>query len=312
MKISGFTFIRNATKLYLPFRESVLSVLPLVDEFVIALGDCDPDDGTAEIIQEINTPKIKVIPTVWDYQKYPKGAEFAHQTDIAKAACSGDWLFYIQGDEVIHEDDYDILRRTLDRTLKNSRVEGLLFRYLHFFGDYWHVQNTHGWYRNEIRMIRNDSDIHSWRDAQSFRRIPNFDGVDYYRTHNTEKLWVVDSGARIFHYGWVKPPSYVVNKEKELHVNYQKTNPAPQRFDYGPIGILDRFAGTHPAVMKDWIEKFSWRDQLNYTKVTQPGTGPYKYASLRNRIHTFFEERILGGRTIGGFKNYKKLGMWSL
>ena len=53
MKISGFTFVRNATKLYLPVRESIISVLPLVDEFIIALGDCAHDDKTLEEIKKL-------------------------------------------------------------------------------------------------------------------------------------------------------------------------------------------------------------------------------------------------------------------
>src|SRR5690606_9465568 len=96
MTISGFTFVRNASNLYYPVRPSIESILPIVDEFVIALGDCDPDDRTREEIEAINSPKIRIIDTVWDLKKYPHGTEYAHQTDVAKAACKGDWLFYLQ------------------------------------------------------------------------------------------------------------------------------------------------------------------------------------------------------------------------
>ena len=60
MKISGFTFARDVERLYYPIKESVLSILPIVDEFVVALGDCKPDDNTREIINSIQSPKIKV------------------------------------------------------------------------------------------------------------------------------------------------------------------------------------------------------------------------------------------------------------
>ena len=103
MKISGFTFTKNATKLYYPVKASIESLLPLVDEFIVVLGDCDEDDATAREIQSIQSDKIKIIHTVWDLEKYPNGQEYAHQTDIAKAACTGDWLFYVQSDEVAHE-----------------------------------------------------------------------------------------------------------------------------------------------------------------------------------------------------------------
>ena len=106
MKLSGFTFLRNTSKLYYPIKESICSILDIVDQFVIALGDNDPDDNTLEIIETIGSDKIKVIHTTWDMEKYPRGMEHAHQTDIAKEACSGDWLFYLQGDEVVHEGDH--------------------------------------------------------------------------------------------------------------------------------------------------------------------------------------------------------------
>src|ERR1700727_3107375 len=100
MTISGFTMVRNATKLYYPIKQAITSILPIVDEFVVALGEGDPDDKTLDEIRSINSDKIRIIHTVWDLDKYPRGMEHAHQTDIAKAAGKGDWLFYLQGDEV--------------------------------------------------------------------------------------------------------------------------------------------------------------------------------------------------------------------
>ncbi len=106
MKISGFTFARNAAKLYYPVKESIESILPIVDEFVIALGEGDEDDTTEEEILKIKSDKIRIIRTVWDIEKFPNGTEHAHQTNIAKDACSGDWLIYLQADELIHEKDH--------------------------------------------------------------------------------------------------------------------------------------------------------------------------------------------------------------
>ncbi len=305
VKISGFSFIKNATKLYLPFDAALRSVLPLVDEMVIALGDCDADDETAKLISAIKSDKIKIIPTVWDYEKYPRGREFAHQTDIAKAACTGDWLFYIQGDEVIHESDQALILDACRKNLPRSEVEGILFDYLHFYGDYDHYQIAHGWYKKEIRIIRNDPEIHSWRDAQSFRRIPDFDGLDYHRKENTYKLKVVESGARVFHYGWVRPPDYLLRKKRERIENYHRNEVAPDRIHYGPLGFLKRYEGTHPAVMKEWIQRFDWGSDLNYSRTLRPGEGDFKHARLQNRFLTFLEQRIMGGRGIGDFKNYE-------
>jgi len=178
MKISGFTMGKNALKLYYPMRQSVESILPLVDEFVVALGDSDADDITRAEIEAIGSEKIRIVDTVWDIEKYPRGMEHAHQTDIAMKHCKGDWLFYLQSDEVVHERDLEPIRKRCEELLDDHRVEGLLFRYRHFWGDYEHVQDGHCWYRKEIRIVRNLPEVHSWESAQSFRKIPDFDGVN--------------------------------------------------------------------------------------------------------------------------------------
>ena len=176
MKISGFTFTKNATRLYYPVKASIECLLPLVDEFVVALAEGDEDDRTEQEIKSIQSDKIKIIRTVWDLEKYPNGQEYAHQTDIAKEACTGDWLFYIQSDEVVHEKYLPLIKENCEKYLNDKEVEGFLFKYKHFWGDYDHFILSHAWYPREIRIIRNDPEIHSWRDAQSFRRIPEFNG----------------------------------------------------------------------------------------------------------------------------------------
>jgi hypothetical protein len=305
MKISGFTFIRNATKLYLPFKASVESVLPVVDEFVIALGNCDDDDGTRAEIESINSDKIKIVETVWDYDKYPHGTEYAHQTDIAKQACAGDWLFYIQGDEVIHEKDQATIRKRCEELYENKEVEGLVFSYYHFYGDYWHYHVAHGWYKNEIRIIRNDSDIHSWRDAQSFRRIPGFDGLDYRKKEGTQKLSAARVDASIYHYGWVRPSKYLKRKKEERNENYHRTGGVPPKPEYGPLGPLATFkTEDHPKYMKEWLDKFDWKDELNYTSTPTPGAIDIKHTKLKYRMLTFIEQNLLGGRNIGGNDNF--------
>ena len=46
MKVSGFTFLRNGQRPGCPFAASIRSILPLVDEFIIAPGPCDDDIGS--------------------------------------------------------------------------------------------------------------------------------------------------------------------------------------------------------------------------------------------------------------------------
>ncbi|WP_315818706.1 hypothetical protein [Paraflavitalea speifideaquila] len=134
MTISGFSFVRNATKLYYPVKESIESILPIVDEFVIALGKGDADDHTLAEIQQIKSEKIRIVHTEWDLQTYTHASVYAQQTDVAKNACKGDWLFYLQSDEVIHEKYLPLIRARCEELLEDREVEGLLFKYRHFGG----------------------------------------------------------------------------------------------------------------------------------------------------------------------------------
>jgi hypothetical protein len=313
MKISGFTFTKNATKLYYPVKATIESLLPLVDEFIVALADGDEDDSTEEAIRSIRSDKIKIIHTHWDLEKYPNGKEYAHQTDIAKVACTGDWLFYIQSDEVVHEKYLPVIKENCEKYLDDKEVEGFLFKYKHFWGDYDHFVLSHAWYPREIRIIRNDPDIHSWRDAQSFRRMPNFDGFDYYKKVNTFKLNVVEIDAVIFHYGFVRPPYLMQKKRKNHNTHYsgKKSTDAMfknegELFDYGDLSKIKSYKETHPEVMKNFIKKFDWKHQLRYQKDPQI-TKLQKHEKIKYRLLTFIEQTFFDGRLLFGFKNYKCL-----
>lgn len=313
MKISGFSMVRNATRLYYPVKASIQSILPLVDEFVIALGNCDEDDYTLQEIESIGSDKIKIIHTKWDTKAYPNGTEYAHQTDIAKNACSGDWLFYLQSDEVIHEDSLPVIKERCESLLHDTEVEGLIFDYLHFWGDYKHYIKSHAWYAKEIRIIRNNPDIHSWRDAQSFRKIFRFNNKDYDQKENTYKLNVANAGVPVFHYGWVRPPQMMQKKYSSFVSDYKGKENAHlfmkykvPEFDYGNLDALTFFKGTHPAVMKSMIERFNWQESLDSAKYNKNRVN-HKHEKWKNRLLTFIEETLLGGEKLFTFKNYNLL-----
>ncbi|MBS3741833.1 MAG: hypothetical protein KGY75_01685 [Candidatus Cloacimonetes bacterium] len=312
MKISGFSMVRNGIKLYYPVVEMIKSILPIVDEFVIAIGRGDEDDDTRDKIIEIDDPKIKIIDTVWDLEKYPRGMENAHQTDIAKENCSGDWLFYLQADEVVHERYLPLIKSRCEELLDTEEVEGILFKYLHFWGDYHHYQKSHGWYPHEIRIIRNDPEIHSWESAQSFRKIPDFDGNNYRQQEGTYKLKVAPIEAYIYHYGWVRPPHLMTNKKKALDTVHKGSDKVEEMyknvenvFDYGPLDRLAEFKSSHPKVMQNMINQMDWEDKLQYQGKPNPNRKLHKHEKLKYRILTWIEQNLLGGKQIGGFKNYK-------
>jgi hypothetical protein len=312
MKISGFSFVRNGMKLYYPVAESIRSILPICDEFVVAVGAGDEDDTTRETIEAIGDPKIRIIDTVWDEAHYDRGIVNAVQTDVAKDACTGDWLFYLQVDEVVHERYLPVIEERCRDLLAQEEVEGLLFAYKHFWGDYRHYHDGHGWYPYEIRVIRNLPAIHSYQSAQSFRYFDPYDNPR--QGYGTRKLRVARVDAEIYHYGWVRPPRIMQVKRRALdtlHWGRKQAadyyDSAPEAFDYGPLDRLAVFEGTHPAVMKDRIEQMDWQDELQAGGRPDARRQPHKHERLKYRLLTFVENDLLGGRRIGTFKNYTLL-----
>jgi hypothetical protein len=198
--------------------------------------------------------------------------------------------------------------------LPDAEVEGLLFRYRHFWGDYEHVQDGHCWYRKEIRIIRNRPDIHSWESAQSFRRIPEFEGLNYRQQEGTYKLKVAEVDAEIFHYGWVRPPAVMQNKIKVFSINHQGRKKVEAQvaahkydriFDYGNLSKLTRFSGSHPSVMKDWMARFDWKEQLRYSGPAR-SLNPMvsKHDKPRYKLISWIEQKLPGEVRLGEFKNY--------
>ena len=311
MKISGFTFLRNTSKLYYPILESIQSALPIVDEFVIALGKGDDDDDSEAKIRSLQSGKIKIIHTEWDTEKYPQGMEHAHQTDIAKEACFGDWLLYLQGDELIHEQDYNEIKTKCKQYLNNANVDGFLFNYFHFYGDYDHYFRDHCWYPYEIRIVRNEPEIHSFESAQSFRRIPNFDGISYRSKEGTSKLNVIKLNASIYHYGWVRPPK-LMRKKRLYFSNTHRGKTATKteyekyaaEYDYGRMDYCLVFKQSHPKFMKQKITELDWQKSLRFSGPNVIGRPEAKHERLKYRLIVWIERTFFGGKVLGGHKNY--------
>lgn len=317
MKISGFTFAKNAAKLYYPVKQAIESILPICDEFVVALGDNDTDDNTLQEIQSINSDKIKIINTIWDLTTYKNGTENAHQTDIAKQACTGDWLIYLQADEIIHEKYLPTIVENCEKYLDKKEIDGFLLYYRHFWGDFNHHIISHGWCNPEIRIIRNDPTIHSFISALSFRRFINFDGISYRDRKTSLKLNVIPINAYVYHYGWVRPPELMVKKTIALDTVHkgkeeaERINQKHKFFDYGNLSKLHIFNETHPKVMSEWIEKFNWSDKLHYDNKVKLERPKFKHEKFKYRLFTFIEQKILGGRSLSS-RNWIKLSLKKL
>ncbi|PKP45195.1 MAG: glycosyl transferase [Bacteroidetes bacterium HGW-Bacteroidetes-11] len=287
MKVSGFTFIRNAIKYDYPVVEAITSVLPLCDEFVVAVGNSD--DNTRGLIESIGSPKIRITDTVWDDTLREGGRVLAVETDKAFDALSADsdWAIYIQGDEVLHEQYLDTLREAMQQWKDHPEVEGLLLNYLHFYGSYDFTGDSRRWYRREVRVIRNDKSIRSYRDAQGFRK-------------NNKPLKVKPVNATMHHYGWVKPPEFQQAKQEYFHKLWhndewvEKKVPKADAFDYSSIDSLAKFTGTHPAVIQPRINRQNWQFTFDPTKKKLP---------FKSRLLHGIE--ALTGWRIGEYRNYK-------
>jgi len=252
MKVVGFTIIKNAILYDYPVVEAIQSVLPLCDDFVVSVGKSD--DATLELIRGLGNPKIRIMETEWDLSKREGGEVLALETNkvINEMGKAFDWAFYIQADEVLHEQHIDAVREAMLQHRHHSLVDGLLFRYLHFYGSYDYIGTSSRWYSREIRVFKPGRGVYSFRDAQGFRKA------------NNEMLWVKEIDACIHHYGWVKAPEAM--QEKQLNFNklwhndqwIEKHVGHAREFDYSNVDSLVRFTGTHPKVMQPRINAMNW------------------------------------------------------
>jgi hypothetical protein len=239
VKVSGFTILRHAIRLGYPFESSIRSLLPLVDELVVGIGD--GDDGTWEVVEAIGDSRLRPFRSTW---KLPGdgGRVLADQTNLALERCTGDWAVYLQADEVLHEDDLAAVRDAMRRHL-HRRTEGLVFTYLHFWRDGQYV--TDDWlrfYPRAVRAIRQGRGVESTGDACGFV---------HRRGTRTRGLLKGDAGARVFHYGWCNPPDVqqarVENLGREI---FGEAVEYPAAADiFGPAATR-LFDGTHPRAMR--------------------------------------------------------------
>jgi len=287
MKISGFTIIKNAIINDYPIVEAITSILPVVDEMIVLVGDSD--DDTEQLIKNIDDDKIKIHHSVWDKSLRKGGAVLADETNKAFELIDtkSDWAFYIQADEVVHEKYYTAIKDACIKYKDDARVEGLLFKYLHFYGTYDYVGDSRRWYNHEVRVIRNDKKITAYRDAQGFRT-------------GKQKLHVKEIDAYIYHYGWVKSPEQMKRKQKNVSRFWVDDNKidavltAPDFFDFNEFDSLEKFKETHPYVMLDRIEKKNWSLEFDTRQ---------KRFSFKDRLLYGFEK--LTGIRAFDFRNYK-------
>lgn len=292
MKITGVTIIKNAVKNDYPIVEAILSILPMVDEMIVSIDK--GEDETEQLIKNIVSDKIRIIYSTWDMSLREGGKVYAVETDkaIANVSVDTDWIFYIQADEVVHEKYHDTIIDAAQKYAEDEKVQGLLFKYLHFYATYDYVGDSRKWYNYEVRMIKNGKRITSFKDAQGFR-IGN------------KKIDVVLIGAEVYHYGWVKDPHQMLQKQKHTDRYYLNQDTDVSDAIVNPSDIYDfdknfdslrKFTGIHPAVMQQRIKRKNWQIELDISQ---------KKFSLKEKFLFWFEKTT--GKRLFDFKNYRRV-----
>ncbi|MFA7237993.1 MAG: hypothetical protein WC058_14105 [Phycisphaeraceae bacterium] len=277
MPIIGFSFGKDLVRLGYPVVQSVRSVLPICDRFVFVVGKSD--DGTRELVASIDPRKVEIVDSEWPDVKVDgtvlsieaNKALDAATPAPAPAPGSKSWGFYIQADEVVHEDDLPKIKAACERWAEHDQVKALLFRYLHFVMDY---QTTDPWmYHKASRIVRLDGSCRIIGDACGpamtgySGNVGNRDGYLDKNFLGTYVQWATPApgskdSARIFHYGWVKTRAQLDAKLDMVRQLWWGTLDDAERrrretHKFGKFmeryPILKNYRGTHPAVMRELI-----------------------------------------------------------
>lgn len=299
MKVSAFTYVRNGLRFDYPFIEAIKSVLPLVDEFIVVIGDST--DGTREAVEAIHDQRIRIVDTIWDPNMLSGGLVFAQQSNIGLDNISkdSDWVFHIQADELIHEKDLPIIQKAMQDYLHDEQTEGFLFPFINFFGDYWHYAPSRRFHQHEIRILRNNPHYRSYKDSQGFRW---FDNPANQLEEKGRKLKVRKIEPAIYHYSWAKPPKFQQAKRMEFGNRYYGTGDPvnyedeglKELYNYREFDYLKKFTGTHPALMKDRITNQIWEFKYDPSKHNM---------NLKEKVLKLVED--VTGKQFFIYKNYK-------
>jgi glycosyltransferase involved in cell wall biosynthesis len=300
MKISALTYIRNGITYDYPFVESIKSALPIVDEYIVVTGDSN--DGTREAITAIGSNKIKIIDTIWDENLRIGGKIFAQQTNIGldNASKDANWLLHLQADEILHEKDYKSIIKALEENINNKKIDGFLLHFINFYGDYNHYCPTRRFHQREIRIVRNNPQIRSYRDSMGFRKFMDPQS----KTEKGIKLLAKQIDATVYHYSWSRNPQKQKEKYIEMNKKYDSSNDwikgieekYADGYNYTEYDYLKKFTGIHPAVMQARVASQDWKFNYDPKKNNM---------NFKEKVMKFLED--VTGKQFFIYKNYKRI-----
>lgn len=143
--LGGASFIHNGIVQDYNYRETIDCLVELCDKVVIV--DAGSTDGTYEdlrsYIDEVNKPfyntrvlLIRASTEEWHAQQGREKLSFF--SNIAISALSTDWVFYLQMDEILHEDSFPYVRAAIEE----DGVDGYLVSRLNLWKDPHHMLNV--------------------------------------------------------------------------------------------------------------------------------------------------------------------------
>lgn len=246
VKLYGFAIIRNGVKYDYPFVESLKCLNNLCEEVYVAAGDSE--DNTNEVLNDLGF--LNIENTVWDPALLKAGGVIlSQQTNLILNKLRKDkkdvkhaWGLYLQCDEVLHQRQFKKLLTDIWHAEEHG-YDAISLRYFHFWQSHNKIAINKKWYPEEIRVVKLDSKVESWGDAQSFRNCEN----------------VYQSDVTVYHYGHIRDEEKYKVKKKEFLELYHtedkidKYRKREKRFD-DQTEVLD-FFGPQPAIMKERIEK---------------------------------------------------------
>ena len=159
-----------------PFIESITSFLPVVDEMVVAFNVYGKDDGSRKKVEALGE-KIRIIPTVFDIQKYG-WITYGIARTMGYQACKGDVVLMFDADGVLHEKDHETLAREVDEFSNNPNMPtGFWEKYRIYQPTCYYNQHKHsGIYNKGILKDRFDFLRSDRKGAPNFERLKPEEG----------------------------------------------------------------------------------------------------------------------------------------
>ena len=272
--LSVCTFCSDPITQEFPFKEVVLSALPIADEIVIINGDnILVDDylmaeelGEDKLYEKSETDKI-IIDTFYQYGKgdyYSPDLKIYYnkwesrmrrnmmvlQKSLAISHCTCDYILALDGDEVLHEKDYDKIKQAME-----LGHDAYTFKVLHFYRDYQHYKVARSgdqWYERRPYLFKNNLGI-----FDGYRHIK--DGICQYTSDLT--TWdykpVMDSAKHtsieIFHYSFVRSEKSMLEKQNAIEKRHHPDWEDLTEWNWD-MSNTKKFEETHPKVMNERIK----------------------------------------------------------